>query len=33
MVGATILELAGMDTQARAELRVLPGMRAIHELF
>ncbi|MCE9565149.1 MAG: DUF1501 domain-containing protein [Planctomycetes bacterium] len=33
MVGATILELAGLDTQARAELRVLPNMRAIHELF
>jgi hypothetical protein len=33
MVGSTILELAGVDTQARAELRVLPGMRPIHELF
>ncbi|MBP3960049.1 DUF1501 domain-containing protein [Gemmata sp. G18] len=33
MVGATILELAGMDAQARAELRVLPEARVIHELF
>ena len=33
MVGATILELAGVDSQARAELRVLPGERTIHELF
>ena len=33
MVGATILQLAGVDSQARAELRVLPGMRTIHELF
>jgi hypothetical protein len=33
MVGATVLELAGVDSQARAELRVLPGARAIHELF
>ena len=33
MVGATILQHAGLDTQARAELRVLPGLRAIHELF
>jgi uncharacterized protein (DUF1501 family) len=33
MVGATILQHAGLDSQARAELRVLPGMRAIHELF
>jgi len=33
MVGATICELAGIDTQARAELGVLTGARAIHELF
>jgi len=33
MVGATILDLAGVDSQARAELRVLPGARVIHELF
>ncbi|HXD86649.1 MAG TPA: DUF1501 domain-containing protein [Urbifossiella sp.] len=33
MVGATILDLAGVDSQARAELRVLPGERVIHELF
>jgi len=33
MVGATILELAGIDAQARAELRVLPDTRVIHELF
>jgi uncharacterized protein (DUF1501 family) len=33
MVGATILELAGVDAQARAELRVLPTARTIHELF
>jgi hypothetical protein len=33
MVGATILQLAGIDSQARAELRVLPGTRVIHELF
>lgn len=33
MVGATVLELAGVDSQARAELRVLPGARVIHELF
>ena len=33
MVGATILHLAGVDSQARAELRVLPGTRVIHELF
>ena len=33
MVGATVLELAGVDSQARAELRVLPGERTIHELF
>jgi uncharacterized protein (DUF1501 family) len=33
MVGATILETLGMDAQARAELRLLPGARTIHELF
>jgi uncharacterized protein (DUF1501 family) len=33
MVGATILDLAGVDSQARAELRVLPDTRVIHELF
>jgi hypothetical protein len=33
MVGVTLLEKAGVDTQARAELRVLPGTRVIHELF
>jgi uncharacterized protein (DUF1501 family) len=33
MVGATILQHAGLDSQTRAELRVLPGTRAIHELF
>ena len=33
MVGATILDLAGVDSQARAELRVLPDSRVIHELF
>jgi hypothetical protein len=33
MVGTTMLELAGIDSQARAELRVLPGGRVIHELF
>jgi hypothetical protein len=33
MVGTTILERAGFDAQARAELRVLPGGRVIHELF
>jgi hypothetical protein len=33
MVGATVLELAGMDSQARAELRILPETRVIHELF
>jgi uncharacterized protein (DUF1501 family) len=32
MVGTTILDFAGVDTQARAELRVLPGGRVIHEL-
>jgi uncharacterized protein (DUF1501 family) len=33
MVGTTILDRAGVDSQARAELRVLPGGRVIHELF
>jgi hypothetical protein len=32
MVGTTILDFAGLDTQTRAELRVLPGGRVIHEL-
>ena len=32
MVGTTISELAGLDTQARAELRVLDGGSVIHEL-
>jgi uncharacterized protein (DUF1501 family) len=33
MIGTTIVELAGVDLQARAELRVLGGGRVIHELF
>lgn len=33
MVGATICELAGLNSQVRAELKVLPGARVIHELF
>ena len=33
MVGTTIAELAGLDTQARAEMGVLPDGRVIHELF
>ncbi len=33
MVGTTMLELAGIDTQARAQLRVLEGGRVIHELL
>jgi uncharacterized protein (DUF1501 family) len=33
MCGATMLELAGITSQARAELRVVPGARAIHELL
>ena len=33
MCGATILELAGIDTQARAELGVLPGAGIIHDLL
>jgi uncharacterized protein DUF1501 len=32
MVGTTLSELAGLDTQARAELRVLDGGGVIHEL-
>lgn len=32
MVGTTIAELAGIDAQARAELRVLDGGSVIHEL-
>jgi hypothetical protein len=32
MVGTTIAELAGLDTQGRAELKVLEGGTAIHEL-
>lgn len=32
MVGTTIAELAGIDTQARAEMGVLDGGTAIHEL-
>jgi uncharacterized protein (DUF1501 family) len=33
MVGTTILELAGVSSQARSELGVLPGGRVIHELL
>lgn len=33
MVGTTITELAGLDTQARAELRVLDGGTVIQELL
>jgi hypothetical protein len=33
MVGTTIAERAGIDSQARAELGVLRGGRVIHELF
>jgi hypothetical protein len=33
MVGTTILETAGLDAQARVEMGVLQGGRAIHELF
>ena len=32
MVGTTMLELAGVTSAARAELRVLEGGRVIHEL-
>lgn len=33
MVGTTIAELAGIDTQARAEMKVLDGGTVIHELL
>lgn len=33
MVGATMLELAGINSAVRAELRVLEGARVIHELL
>ena len=33
MVGATILELAGVDSAARARLKVLDEGRVIHELL
>ena len=33
MVGTTIAELAGIDTQARAEMQVLPGGTVIDELL
>jgi hypothetical protein len=33
MMGTTIVDLAGVDSQARAELKVLGGGRVIHELF
>jgi hypothetical protein len=33
MVGTTMLELAGVTSQVRAELGVLPGGRVIHELL
>jgi hypothetical protein len=33
MVGATILETAGLDAQTRAEMRVLAEGKVIHELF
>jgi hypothetical protein len=33
MVGTTILELAGIPTATRAQLRVLQGARVIHELL
>jgi hypothetical protein len=33
MVGTTILELAGVDTQARAQLKVLEGGRPIEGLL
>lgn len=33
MVGATMLELAGVNSAVRAELRVLQGARVIHELL
>jgi hypothetical protein len=33
MIGTTIVDLAGIDSQARAQLKVLEGGRVIHELF
>lgn len=33
MVGTTIAEFAGLDTQARAELKVLEGGTSVHELL
>jgi len=33
MVGTTLLELAGVSSQARAELRVVPGGEVLHELL
>ncbi len=33
MVGTTISHLAGMDTQARAEMNVLAGGTVIHDLL
>jgi uncharacterized protein (DUF1501 family) len=33
MVGTTICELAGISSQTRAELKVLPGGQVIHELL
>ena len=33
MMGATIMELAGVTSQARAEYRVLQGAEVIHELL
>jgi hypothetical protein len=33
MVGTTMLERMGIDTAARARLKVLEGGRVIHELF
>jgi hypothetical protein len=33
MIGTTIVELAGVDAQARTQLKVLEGGRVIHELF
>ena len=33
MVGATILELAGINSATRAELRMLPEGRVVHELL
>ena len=33
MVGTTIVELAGVSSQQRAEFRVLEGGRVIHDLL